>query len=63
MVISLAPSLTKGVLSPERVCNEVLHLCISPKIIELSAEEYAKKQIASKPEWIKNNTFVDDLYL
>jgi hypothetical protein len=62
MTVSLIPSLTKGVLSPQRICDEVLHLCASPKIVELSAEEYVQKQLNSKPDLIKNNTFIDDLY-
>jgi hypothetical protein len=62
MTISLIPSLAAGVLSPQRVCDEVLHLCKSPEIKELSSDQYVKQRIDSKPDIIKNNTFVDDIY-
>ena len=42
MTISLIPSLAAGVLSPQRVCDEVLHLCKSPDIKEISSDQYVK---------------------
>ena len=33
----LLPAIADGVLSSNRVCDELLHLCSSPNIIELNA--------------------------
>ena len=40
MAANLLPSIAEGILSPQRVCDEYLHLCKNPKIIELSADAY-----------------------
>ena len=62
MADQLLPAIAEGILSSDRVCDETLHLCASPKIKELDAKTYVDKQINDKPDFIKNNTFVDDLY-
>ena len=62
MAQDLLPALAGGVISPQRICDETLHLCKSPSIEELNVDNFVQKRLASKPELIKNNTFVDDLY-
>ena len=37
-------------------------VCKSPVIDELSADAFAAKRISEKPDIIKNNDFVDNLY-
>ena len=39
-----------------------LHLCGNPHIIEQDVDTYVKNLLASKPEIIKSNDFVDNLY-
>lgn len=56
------PALAEGVLSPRRVCDENFGFCSSPVITQLSADEYVAKRLASKPDSIKNNDFVNNLY-
>jgi len=36
---------------------------VKPDIKELSAEAYVEKQINSKPDIIKDNHYLDNLYL
>jgi len=62
MAVSLLPVIANGILSPNRVCDEFLHLCSSPHINELNADDYASKKISEKPDLIKNNDSIDNLY-
>jgi len=62
MSLSVLPALAEGVLSPQRVCDETFHLCSDPVIDELSADKFVERVIGSKPESLKNNDFVDNLY-
>ena len=62
MATPLLPSIADGILSKFRICNEYFHLCSNPVIQELDAEEYVKSKIAAKPEFIKQNDFVNKLY-
>ena len=45
-----------------RICDEDLGLCSNPKITELSADDFVSKRLASKPDIIKNNDFVNNIY-
>ena len=58
----LLDALAEGILSPSRVCDEYLHLCKNPHITELSADAFVKRQLDAKPDFIKNNDFIDKLY-
>jgi hypothetical protein len=40
MTKSLLPAMTEGILSPQRICDELLHVCKSPTIKELDADAY-----------------------
>jgi hypothetical protein len=62
MASELLPSIAHGILSPSRVCDEYLHLCKSPHIVEEDVNAYVHDLLQAKPDIIKNNTFVDDLY-
>ena len=62
MAENVLPAIAKGVLSPQRVCDEYLHFCKSPEITELSADAYVEKRLSEKPASLKKNDFVDNLY-
>ena len=62
MAEPLLPAIAEGVLSSFRICNELLHLCSKPVIRELSADDFVKKRLQSKPEIIKNNDYVNQIY-
>lgn len=50
MATFLLPSLANGVLSSNRVCDEMLHLCSSPVIKELDENKYVQDMLSSKPK-------------
>ena len=58
----LLPALALGPLSPQTFCDEFMGVCKSPVIDELSADAFAAKRISEKPDIIKNNDFVDNIY-
>jgi len=62
MANSVMPALAQGIFHPQRVCDEYLHLCPSPVVTELSAEEYVEKRLKDKPDIIKSNDYVDKIY-
>ena len=62
MAGALLQSLGEGVIAPRRICDEVLHMCKTPTIERLDGSDFVSRVMAGKPEIIKNNTFVDDLY-
>lgn len=49
-------------MSPQRICDEYLHLCGSPHITEEDVDSYVNNLLASKPDFLKNNDYVDGLY-
>jgi hypothetical protein len=62
MADELLPAIAQGILSPQRICDEYLHLCPKPDIEELDVEAYVYKQLSEKPDIIKNNDFMDKIY-
>lgn len=62
MAKSFLPALADGIISSQRICDETLHVCNSPKIKELNAQDYINRVIGQKPDIIKNNDFIDRLY-
>lgn len=62
MADSLLPAVAQGILSPQRVCTEYLHLCDTPEITELDVNDYVARILSDKPDSIKNNDYVDSLY-
>ena len=59
---NLVPALTQGVFSPLRICNEVLKVCTEPTVTTLDEDEFVRRQLDAKPEEIKNNDYIDNLY-
>jgi len=45
----LMPALADGVFSNQRVCNELMKVCKTPKIVELNVNDYVKEKLNSKP--------------
>ena len=62
MANQLLPAIAEGILSPDRVCDEYLHICNQPHIIEEDIDSYVHNLLSQKPSYIQNNTFIDDLY-
>lgn len=62
MADTLLPVVGNGIISGERICDELLHLCSTPKIQELNADDYVKERLASKPDFLKSNSYVNDIY-
>ena len=47
----------------EKEKNEKLNLCNQKKIVELDLDEYVSKILSEKPDIIKNNSYINDIYL
>jgi hypothetical protein len=62
MAESVMPAIAEGILSPSRICDEWLGWCSKPVITELHEEDFVKRVLSSKPESIKNNDFVNNIY-
>ena len=45
MAGSLLPVVGNGLLSSDRICDELLQVCTTPNIKELSADDFVKSQI------------------
>jgi len=58
----LLPALAKGPLSPMTLCDEQLHLCTSPVVKELDSDAFVQRVLASKPDFLKDNDYIDRLY-
>jgi hypothetical protein len=66
MIDRMAPiivdSLTSSMLSANYMCAELLGVCSSPVYTKEYASDYAAAQIASKPEFIQDNNYINNLY-
>lgn len=49
MGASALSALGDGVFSEQRVCDELLGVCKSPKIKELDVNDYVKRVLSTKP--------------
>lgn len=62
MAQSVVPAIAEGILSPSRICDEYFGFCSKPVITELHEETFVDRVLKSKPDIIKNNDFVNNLY-
>ena len=62
MADELLPSIAEGILSPQRVCDEYLHLCPKPDIKDLDVDAYIFRVLSEKPDIIKSNDYIDKIY-
>ena len=58
----LMPNLLNSVFKPEYFCSRVSGFCNRPKYIVKSSKKYVDNLIAEKPEHIKDNEFISNLY-
>ena len=58
----LIESFTSGILDPEYFCENTLVLCHDGDYQMFHAEDYTNKLLSSKPQNIKKNNFLNDLY-
>jgi hypothetical protein len=62
MSLDLLPSVADGILSSQRICDETLGFCKNPKIIEKPVDQDVKRILSTKPDFLNNNDYVDQLY-
>ena len=55
-------SLADGVINDQRICDELLGACKTPHIKELDLDAYVQRVLSTKPESLKNNDYVNNLY-
>jgi hypothetical protein len=58
----LLPVIGNGLLSSDRICDETLHFCASPKIKEINPVDFVNARIAAKPSVIRSNDYVNKIY-
>jgi len=49
-------------LSKDRICNEILHVCKKPVITKIDLQGVVDGILANKPEAIQEDNFINDLY-
>jgi hypothetical protein len=66
MVNRMAPIiihvLSNSFLSADYMCAEILKTCANPVYIKEYAKDYADAMIAGKPDLIKDNNYINNLY-
>eukprot|EP00345_Euplotes_harpa_P011349 CAMPEP_0168351852 /NCGR_PEP_ID=MMETSP0213-20121227/22163_1 /TAXON_ID=151035 /ORGANISM="Euplotes harpa, Strain FSP1.4" /LENGTH=514 /DNA_ID=CAMNT_0008362873 /DNA_START=374 /DNA_END=1918 /DNA_ORIENTATION=+ len=58
----LIPQLTDFTLTGEYSCSRMFGFCSSPSWTTLNSEDYIRRMMSDKPEFIKNNDYIDNLY-
>jgi hypothetical protein len=58
----LVPQLTEFVLTGDYSCSRLFGFCSSPSWVTLNHADYIRRVISEKPDIIKNNDFIDNLY-
>jgi hypothetical protein len=59
---SMLPVITDYIVTRERVCVEALEVCSTPVVHQIDLEKVVDDILATKPEIIKNDDFLDNLY-
>lgn len=57
----IVPVLANFLLSPDYICSRILQQC-SPAFKELDQNEFVTRILSDKPDHIKTNDYVDNLY-
>ncbi len=57
----IVPVLTNFLLSPDYLCSRVMKICTDPFEV-LDHKEFVTRILSDKPEFLKNNDFVHNLY-
>lgn len=58
----LVPQLTEFLLTGDYSCSRLFGFCGNPTWVTLNSEDYVRRVISEKPDIIKNNDFIDNLY-
>ena len=58
----LWPVVFDGILTKDRICDETLKLCNKPIITEIDLQNVVDDTLAEKPDKIKDDNFVNNLY-
>ena len=59
---SLLDAASRYILTKDRMCNEILGLCSNPHIEELKVENVAANILSTKPDFLKIDDFINNLY-
>jgi len=62
MAVPILETVTRDILTPLRVCNEILGYCNNPTVETLTVADYQTRVLADKPAENQNNDFVNKLY-
>ena len=62
MGIVLVPQLLNLVLTPDYFCSRVAGFCANPSYHTLNEQAFIERVLADKPQFIANNSFIDQLY-
>ena len=58
----MIPMLTNLILSPTYACGKGLNLCTDVKYVELKASDYVARVLSTKPDFLKDNNYLNSLY-
>lgn len=58
----IIPVLTESVLEPDYFCSEFLGQCSSKNFYVFEAEQYVNDLLKTKPDTIKDNNYINNLY-
>lgn len=58
----IVPVLTESVLSPDYFCSEFLGYCSNSNYYVFEAETYVNDLLKNKPDYIKDNNYINNLY-
>ena len=58
----IIPVLSQSIFSPDYFCGEFLGYCSTPSFYTFYAEEWVDKLLLTKPEFLKNNDYMNKIY-
>ena len=56
------PAIADSLFNGDRVCNEQLGICSDKKIKVLDEKKYVKRVLDSKPHYLKNDDYINNIY-
>ena len=57
----IVPVLANFLLGPDYLCSRVMKVCHDP-FVELDHKDFVNRVLSDKPEWLKSNDYVHNLY-
>jgi hypothetical protein len=58
----IVPALTEGILDPDYFCSEFLGYCSSSNYYLFYSEDWVDTLLKSKPESLKDNNYLNNIY-